>query len=207
MDLYELLDVTKDVTEGELKTAYRNKSKSCHPDIGGSAETFKQICEAYKILSDKEKRARYDSGESFESISKAHVSEELLIKRSLIELFTQIVASVDPNFVNIIDQMKARLRNNSAQIQQSINNENTRMKRLESAMQRLNRTEGEDFFSLSAEAQINHTKNVIRDLEAKKELTQKGITMLEEFTYKTDERPGLHDFFGAGTTFAYTSGI
>ena len=63
-DYYEVLGVDKGVNDDDLKKAYRKAAKKYHPDLHpGDAEaekSFKEVNEAYEILSDKEKRARYD---------------------------------------------------------------------------------------------------------------------------------------------------
>lgn len=61
-DLYDILDVTVEATEKEIKSAYRKLSLKHHPDKGGDAMRFKEITRAYEILSDGEKRALYDVG-------------------------------------------------------------------------------------------------------------------------------------------------
>ena len=60
MDYYELLGVSRDASEKELKSAFKKKAMQHHPDKGGNPDTFKQINEAYQILSDNEKRQMYD---------------------------------------------------------------------------------------------------------------------------------------------------
>ena len=63
-DSYEVLGVAKNATEEDLKKAYRKQAKKYHPDLNpGDKEAeakFKEVNEAYEVLSDKEKRARYD---------------------------------------------------------------------------------------------------------------------------------------------------
>ena len=64
-DYYEVLEVSKTATDEELKKAYRRLAKKYHPDANpnnkAEAEAkFKELNEAYEVLSDKQKRAMYD---------------------------------------------------------------------------------------------------------------------------------------------------
>ncbi|MDW8124606.1 MAG: DnaJ C-terminal domain-containing protein [Geminicoccaceae bacterium] len=65
--LYDELGVPRNASEEEIARAFRRLAKTCHPDLhpGDKAaeEKFKRISAAYEILSDKNKRARYDRGE------------------------------------------------------------------------------------------------------------------------------------------------
>lgn len=57
---YDILGVKKDASADEIKKAFRRLARKHHPDAGGDEEKFKEVNEAYEVLSDKEKRAQYD---------------------------------------------------------------------------------------------------------------------------------------------------
>jgi molecular chaperone DnaJ len=67
-DYYKILDVSKDASDDEIKKAYRKMAHKYHPDkAGGDEKKFKEISEAYQVLSDKTKRSQYDQfGQTFD---------------------------------------------------------------------------------------------------------------------------------------------
>lgn len=63
-DYYEILGVKRNASEAEIKSAYRKLARKFHPDVNKTQEAegkFKDLNEAYEVLSDKAKRQRYDS--------------------------------------------------------------------------------------------------------------------------------------------------
>jgi molecular chaperone DnaJ len=62
-EYYALLGITRTATEEQIRSAYRKLARQYHPDVNkdpGAAEKFKQITEAYEVLTDPERRQRYD---------------------------------------------------------------------------------------------------------------------------------------------------
>src|SRR5215208_5532562 len=63
-DPYEVLGVSRDADEKEIKKTFRRVARELHPDVNrhdpGAEEKFKEAAEAYEILSDAERRATYD---------------------------------------------------------------------------------------------------------------------------------------------------
>ncbi|MBW7954519.1 DnaJ domain-containing protein [Candidatus Gracilibacteria bacterium] len=58
---YDILGISKTSSEDEIKKAYRKKAMEYHPDRGGDESKFKEINEAYSVLSDSEKKRQYDT--------------------------------------------------------------------------------------------------------------------------------------------------
>lgn len=58
---YDILGVKKSASADEIKKAFRKLAQKHHPDAGGNEETFKEINEAYEVLSDPEKKEQYDT--------------------------------------------------------------------------------------------------------------------------------------------------
>merc|ERR1712173_69325 len=76
-DYYKVLGVSKDANDDDIKKAYRKRALVHHPDRHSSAsederkeheKKFKEIGEAYGVLSDTKKRARYDNGHDIEDL-------------------------------------------------------------------------------------------------------------------------------------------
>lgn len=76
-DYYKILSIDKGATDVEIKKAYRQKALRHHPDRHVDAEPeereeeekiFKEVSEAYTVLSDPQKKARYDAGHDLDDL-------------------------------------------------------------------------------------------------------------------------------------------
>lgn len=76
-DYYKILGISKNVSQDEVKAAFRRGAIEHHPDKGGNAEKFKEINEAYQVLGDEGKRKQYDQfGAGFENINHGGFGEQ-----------------------------------------------------------------------------------------------------------------------------------
>lgn len=92
-DYYALLGIAKDAAPDEIKKAYRKMAMQYHPDRNQgnkeAEEKFKQVSEAYAVLSDADKRRKYDSFGSAEAFSQNYSTEDIFKDFNLDDLLSQ----------------------------------------------------------------------------------------------------------------------
>lgn len=65
---YDLLEINSNASKKEIKDAYKKLALKNHPDKGGDSEKFRKISEAYEVLSDDNKRSKYDQGNIYDNL-------------------------------------------------------------------------------------------------------------------------------------------
>ena len=94
IDYYKVLEVNKQSSLEEIKKAYKKLAVKHHPDKGGDQETFKNLSEAYQVLSDPEKRRVYDNGNIFDNLRGQNEFTDAN------ELFNFVFSTHNPHGVN-----------------------------------------------------------------------------------------------------------
>jgi len=115
-DYYEVLGLSKDASEAEIKKAYRSLAKKYHPDVNkepDAEDKFKEINEAYEVLSDPQKRKSYDQfgfagsdGQGFSNFTNMNMDD-------LSDIFSSFMGDMG-GFSNFGFSSRSRTRNTSS---------------------------------------------------------------------------------------------
>src|SRR3989344_2935665 len=99
-DYYEILGVSKDSSKDEIKKTYKKLALQHHPDRGGDAEKFKEISEAYAVLSDDNKRKQYDQF-GHQGFDQRFSQEDIFRNANFEDIFSEIFGSGGDNFFDM----------------------------------------------------------------------------------------------------------
>lgn len=202
MNPYEVLQIDRKATLKDIKAAYRKFSKDHHPDKeGGSDEAFRTIQLAYDVLSNAERRARYDStGRTDESPVTPQRVQMFVDQtmRTVIESVRIDGSSDDPCWDNIRDKIilsiaasRIPLRNTMFQLQ----------RQLERAVRMMERFKPKQEFDPVGDAlrkEKRRLEDEIRVNEDAMELSLEAERVLK--TYDYDVGPGPEGHFSPGPT-------
>lgn len=138
INYYAVLEVLPNAPHDVIVQAYRRKAQTQHPDKGGDAEYFKDIKHAYDILSDPERRKRYDAGED-------PSAPPLDVVSILGQLCIQTVQRTGDQ--DVIGQMYAHLLDEKQRAIQAIANLEKQAMLLDRTAARIKRKAGENFLA------------------------------------------------------------
>jgi curved DNA-binding protein CbpA len=143
MSLYDELGVASNATAEEIKAAYRRKARETHPDAGGDAETFRRVQTAYDVLSDAEKRQRYDrDGVVFDDAAGVPTAAEI-VSRALTDMLTQLAdGSQSIEQLDIPRSILGHLAQVTTQIRRGLAARRRKLSEVERLLKRMKRTDG-----------------------------------------------------------------
>lgn len=177
MNPYEVLGVSSEATQDEISASYRKLARKYHPDApgGGDAEKFKEIALAYEVLSDPEKRERYDKTGEFSS-------KESVVLATVAELIKQEfkVGSSDPirAILQRVDEQRSRNRSSAERLQRTLDELCGMLEKFKKRNAATDNTESRDFVC----SIVSGTIEPIREkLKAENEQVELGTEVLKFF--------------------------
>jgi molecular chaperone DnaJ len=103
LDYYDLLGVSRDASQDDIKRAFRKLAFKYHPDRNkrpDAEERFKEVSEAYAVLSDPEKKEQYDT-RGLEGIKRQYTQEDIFNRRTFQDVFSEFGFNADDLFGRI----------------------------------------------------------------------------------------------------------
>lgn len=183
MNLYEILGVKPNSTIEEIKRAHKEKVKEHHPDLGGNPEVFKKVQEAYEILSDQVSRARYDAGDSIDSIRSSTENQVLSI---VLNTFLHVVSgSIDLKSTNVFDEMKKIFKDNRKDLSRHIDKMDKLLSRFQEAKKRIGGNK-DSLFKQMLDNGSSQTQAQKKQLQEKDRVFEEAIAFVKDCNYDID---------------------
>ena len=180
-NLYDILGLSKNATFEEIKSKYKSLAQQHHPDKGGDPELFKQIKNAYDVLSDPLRRKHYDNTGHFEN--RGSIRDEALERLS--QLFFNIVPNINADIDDLILIMKNESRRERENINNNINICNGYISKLKKIINKIKKkkNEGENLLKMFAENQLKIHENELQNFIRQIEVINIVIELLEDYQY------------------------
>lgn len=186
-DLYGALGVNPEATPDDIKSAFKRRAKATHPDAGGSAEAFAIVKLAHTILSDAEKRAKYDAtGEVEEDRPQATIDQEAMgLIGSMLGIFA--TQDDDPFSKDLLGLMRRQVNERKQQANKAIaqlERAETRVKRLAARFTR--KGDGENRLAAMLEWQARTTGDGIRQSRHVIAVCERAVEILADYEFQRD---------------------
>ena len=214
MQLYKRLGVKAEATLAQIKAAHRKKVKTLHPDVNkapDAQEKFESIQEAYDILSDPEKRARYDR----EGIPKAgpqQVPRDMMIRATFRDILLQIMKQMNnPTFQSPLQAWQEHYGKNKAMINHLLTTNSADIMKTKAILERVqfNGEEGEEnVFVQILNTQLSQFEGQKPDLLSKLQDLEDMNAIAQKYTYRVDpiSQPQMHVFHIPNLAGSFTRG-
>lgn len=195
-EYYDILQVNKSATKEEIKKSYKKLCMTMHPDKeGGSEEEFKKLNEAYKVLSNDEKRKEYDL---YGVINPSN--DEDKIRSQAANLVLQALESNSENVINdliakIVDAINQKKAQNIALLDKK--------EKLERKLKRIKVNEKSKLLMFIAEKRIEDIINNVNKIRSSIEIDEKLIAEIKNYEYEPDttNTAGINVGFAANNTY------
>jgi DnaJ-class molecular chaperone len=194
-DPYIVLDVGEGSSIDDVKKSFKQKSKTAHPDCGGSPEEFDILKKAYEILTDASKRRMWD-----EYRMTGDLNIETEAKMAASQIAVQILDTY-PDNCNFDKEMaeifEKCLRDIAGQIRDLIQ----KKERLEKRFKSIHKKPDDDFISIDIERAVNAKDIQIRQQKLNLEIHKKAFELIKGYKFDIEKLPDLNSVFSQGMRY------
>lgn len=200
LDPYATLGVDKTATKEQVRRAYRKKAKTAHPDAGGRREDFDAVNTAHLVLSDPDRRARYDA--TGELDDRPEESIEAQAASVLAQFLDEVLGGeIDPTSINVVTFLEDRIRTErkATEIKLTpIRLACARAKRMETKFKR--RSKGENLMARLIATRRRHLERAIEAGDKALAVLAAALVIAAGYTFDADPppRPQSQPWWGDG---------
>lgn len=208
-DLYKTLGVSKGADKKAIRKAYLNRAKKTHPDSGGNKDKFALVKKAYDILSDEERRKRYDDlGDDSDTVDNSQ-GDAIQTVAHYLNLVLQDCANGgrSPIEIDIMSSIRSKINSGISEAQKQIRIAK-QMLDIDKKMKGRFKSKGENIMESILISRFQALENQIKNQTLWEEKQKNALEMIKDFTFKYDspayESPGdrMMRMMGA-TTYMY----
>ena len=189
MNLYIILGIDTKATSKEIREAWIILSKENHPDKGGDVNKMTEINLAYEILSNKNKRERYDRTGNL-NITPFTVQFQELMNG----LLDSLIDSIEPTKLNVVEEFIAQIKHQREGAIKQKRVYDKRVTKTNTILTRLKKS-GDGSLEFVLNAQLHNCYMVLGNLEDKIEFLEKAQEVLEKYGYDIDEQQQQSTYF------------
>jgi curved DNA-binding protein CbpA len=188
MTLYDDLGVAQSADEDTIKRAYRKKAQQHHPDKGGCQEKFRKIQHAYDVLSDDERRERYDATGNETPMPNIREKAALLLQ----ELLSEGIDKINIKTNNLIELAKQQVIEKKDSLHKEKLKFQKKIEKREEVICRMKCASCDNnTMRMIIDGDIAAIKNEMDKIDWVIAVFEEMLSMLKPYEYKTDPRqPG-----------------
>lgn len=188
-DLYKILGISRKASQDEIKKAYRALSKEHHPDKGGNEEQFVKIQQAYEVLSDEKRKAKYDATGSIE---KEASFEQRFFGFVASQIIPMLEKAKDLEF-DFMKKAKAHVKELISVGEENLKELDYKISHFTKAVEKIKKKNGgENVMTNILNSKIASMEKIKEQVTNEKAFIQECLTALDEYEYIfTESEPPL----------------
>ncbi|MDK4729372.1 DnaJ domain-containing protein [Rhizobium phaseoli] len=183
--LYDTLGVAKDATADAIKKAFRSKAKKAHPDAGDDPKDFHALVKANDILSDPEKRQRYDDTGDIDDQVDTTDSQAMSIIAAFVDRFLN---DKDARYKNMIADLKKTIGDEITTAKRSIEEGRAYELRALDVRKRVKGKKGAALIGRMVDGQVENARRVIASLEQQIAVRARALNLVDDAEFDFEKR-------------------
>jgi curved DNA-binding protein CbpA len=185
-NLYETLGVAADASAAAIRKAFRNKAKTAHPDAGGDPSDFHALVRASDILSDEEKRRRYDETGAIDDQPNTVDSQATSIIAGFVDRF---LTDEDAKYKNLIAELKKAINADLVTAAASIKEGKDYEARALDIRKRVKGKKGGALIGKMVDVQTQQCRNSIASIEHQVVVRKRALEMIDDAEFEVEVKP------------------